>query len=90
VPQAPRQCHKHSSGSERLEFYSVAKVCQTFDQALFLLVGGTAIEVVAAEVAIHRAVLEHVVMAVRMEATTPMIAFFGPRRALMPWNWACK
>src|SRR5208282_831921 len=31
------------------------------DQALFLLVGGTAIEVIAAEVLVHRPVLEHVV-----------------------------
>src|SRR5215475_4522538 len=61
VPQAPRQCHRHSSGSEWLEFCGVAKVCQTFDQALFLLVGGAAIEVVGTEILIRRPVLEHVV-----------------------------
>jgi len=33
-----------------------------FDQALFLLVGGTAIEVIAAEVMVHCPVLEHVVV----------------------------
>ena len=48
-------------GGERLDLHSVAKVGQTFDQALFLLVGGTAMEVIAAEVLVHRAVLEHVV-----------------------------
>jgi hypothetical protein len=31
-----------------------------FDQALFLLLGGAAIEVVAAEVLVHRSILEHV------------------------------
>src|ERR1700719_5185982 len=55
------RCHRHGSGGERLDLYSVAKVGQTFDQALFLLVGGTAIEVIAAEVLVDRAVLEHVV-----------------------------
>src|SRR5260370_41833813 len=57
----PWQSHKRSSGGEGFEFHSVAKVCQPFDQAIFLLVGGPALEVVAAEVLIHRAVLEHVV-----------------------------
>src|SRR6266852_134851 len=61
MPQPPWRCHKRRSGGERLEFHSVAKVCQPFDQALFLLVDGPALEVVAAEVLIHRAVLEHVV-----------------------------
>src|SRR5665213_3538501 len=55
------QRHQHGSGGERLELHSVAKVGQTFDQAFFLLVGGTAIEVIAAEVLIHRPILEHVV-----------------------------
>jgi len=53
--------HRHGSGGERLDLDSVAKVGQTFDQAVFLLVGGTAIEVIAAEVLVHRPVLEHVV-----------------------------
>ena len=46
--------HRHGSGSERLDLHSVAKVGQTFDQALFLLVGGTAIEVIAAEAAVKK------------------------------------
>src|SRR5487761_1094590 len=53
--------HRHGSGGERLDLHSVAKVSQAFDQAVFLLVGGTAIEVIAAEVFVHRPVLEHVV-----------------------------
>src|ERR1700730_9496876 len=46
---------------ERLDLHGVAKVSQAFDQGFFLLIGGTAIEVIATEVVIHRAVLEHVV-----------------------------
>jgi hypothetical protein len=52
-------CLRH--GRERLDLHGVAKVGQTFDQAFFLLVGGTAIEVIAAEVLIHRPILEHVI-----------------------------
>src|SRR5712671_3591908 len=48
-------------GRERLDLYGVAKVSQAFDQGFFLLIGGTAIEVIATEVLIHRPVLEHVV-----------------------------
>jgi hypothetical protein len=44
-----------------LEFFGIAELCQSFDPALFLLVGGVAIEMVAAEVLIRRAILEHVV-----------------------------
>src|SRR6266853_1505149 len=55
------QRDKHGSGGERRDLHSVAKVVQTFDQSFFLLVGGTAIEVIAAEVLIHRPVLKHVV-----------------------------
>src|ERR1700693_2772639 len=61
VPQAPKRCHKHGSGGERLDLYSVAKIGQTFDQTFLLLVGGAAIEVIAAEILVHRPVLEHVV-----------------------------
>src|SRR5229473_5404969 len=50
-------CHGH----DRLDLYGVAKVSQAFDQVCFLLVGRTAIEVIAAEVLVHRPVLEHVV-----------------------------
>src|SRR5260370_24931992 len=50
-------CHCH----DRLDLYGVAKVSQAFDQVCFLLVGRTAIEVIAAEVLVHRPVLEHVV-----------------------------
>jgi hypothetical protein len=50
-------CH----GRERLDLHGVAKVGQAFDQAFFLLVGRTAIEVTAAEVLVHRPILEHVV-----------------------------
>ena len=50
-------CRKHGSGGERLDLHDVAKVGQTFDQTFLLLVGGTAIEVIAAEVVIHRPVL---------------------------------
>jgi hypothetical protein len=39
----------------------MAEVGQTFDQALFLPISGTSIEVIAAEVLVHRAVFEHVV-----------------------------
>jgi hypothetical protein len=49
------------SGSERLDRDCIAEVGQTFDQALFLSIGGTSIEVIAAEVLVHRAVFEHVV-----------------------------
>src|SRR5580693_5781732 len=49
------------SGSERLDRDCIAEVGQTFDQALFLPIGGTSIEVIAAEVLVHRAVFEHVV-----------------------------
>src|SRR5262249_1992998 len=38
-----------------------AKVGQAFDQAIFLLVGGTAIEVIGAKVLVHRSIPEHVV-----------------------------
>jgi 2-polyprenyl-6-methoxyphenol hydroxylase-like FAD-dependent oxidoreductase len=56
-------CHKLPSGStnsggERLDLYSVAKIGQTFDKAFLLLVGGMAIEVIAAEVLVHRPVLD--------------------------------
>src|SRR5262249_29109127 len=54
-------CRKHGSGGERLELRDVAKVGQTFDQTFLLLIGGTAIEVIAAEVVVHRPILEHVV-----------------------------
>src|ERR1700693_5648656 len=54
-------CRKHGSGGERLDLHGVAEVGQAFDQAIFLLVGGTAIEVIAAEVLVHRPILEHVV-----------------------------
>src|ERR1700692_325552 len=49
------------SGSERLDRDCIAEVGQTFDQALFLPIGGTSIEVIAAEVLVHRAVFENVV-----------------------------
>jgi hypothetical protein len=49
------------SGSERLDRDCIAEIGQTFDQALFLPIGGTSIEVIAAEVLVHRAVFEHVV-----------------------------
>ena len=49
------------SGSERLDRDCIAEVGQTFDQALFLSISGTSIEVVAAEVLVQRAILEHVV-----------------------------
>jgi hypothetical protein len=52
-------CRKHGSGGERLDLHDVAKVGQTFDQTFLL--GGTAIEVIAAEVLVHRPILEHVV-----------------------------
>src|SRR5215468_6742200 len=55
------RCHKHGSGGERLDLHSVAEVGQAFDQTCFLLVRGTAIEVIVAEVLVRRAVLEHVV-----------------------------
>jgi len=55
------RCHRHGSGSDRLDRYRVTKVGQAFDQAIFLLVGGTANEVFAAEVLVHRPILEHVV-----------------------------
>src|SRR5258708_34921297 len=55
------RCHKRGSGGERLEFDGVSEVCQAFDQACFLPVCGTTIEVIGAEILIHRAVLEHVV-----------------------------
>jgi hypothetical protein len=48
-------------GGDRLDLHRVAKVGQAFDQAIFLLVGGTAIEVIGAEVLVHRPILEHVV-----------------------------
>src|SRR4029077_21195730 len=60
-PQTPRRCHKDGSGGEWLDLHRVAKGGQPFDQAFFLLVSGTAIEVITAEVLIHRPVLEHVV-----------------------------
>src|SRR6202451_4230501 len=50
-------CHGHG----RLDLDGVAKVSQAFDQVCFLLVGRTAIEVIGAEVLVHRPVLEHVV-----------------------------
>ena len=55
------RCRRHGSGSERLDLDDIAEVGQTFDKALFLLVGGTSIEMIAAEVLVHRAILEHVV-----------------------------
>src|SRR5271157_5949734 len=48
-------------GGERLDLHRVAKIGQAFDQAVFLLVGGTAIEVIGAKVLVHRPILEHVV-----------------------------
>src|SRR5580698_9269903 len=59
--QAPKPGQTHGSGGERLDLYSVAKIGQTFDQTFLLLVGRVAIEVIAAEVLVHRPVLEHVV-----------------------------
>src|SRR6516165_5979508 len=61
-----RRCRELDStclcrGDERLDLHGVAKVSQAFDQGFFLLIGGTAIEVIATEVLIHRPVLEHVV-----------------------------
>src|SRR6266853_4735676 len=50
-------CHGH----DWFDLYGVAKVSQAFDQVCFLLVGRTAIEVIAAEVLVHRPVLKHVV-----------------------------
>src|SRR5712672_4830593 len=67
-------------GRERLDLHGVAKVSQAFDQGFFLLIGGTAIEVIATEVLIHRPVLEHVVDGGK---ETAMMALLGPRRALM-------
>src|SRR5229473_2259453 len=55
------RCHKHGSGGDRRDLHSIAKFSQAFDQAIFLLVGGTTIEVIAAEILICRPVLEHVV-----------------------------
>jgi hypothetical protein len=55
------RCRRHGSGSERLDRDCIAEIGQTFDQALFLPIGGTSIEVIAAEVLVHRAVFEHVV-----------------------------
>jgi len=57
----PCRCHKHCSGGDRPNFHGVVKLSQAFDQACFLLVGGTAIEVIAAEVLIHGPVLEQVI-----------------------------
>ena len=37
-------------GGERLDLHRVAKIGQAFDSAVFLLVGGTAIEVIGARV----------------------------------------
>src|SRR5436190_396715 len=54
-------CHKHALDGERLDLHGVAEVGQAFDQGVFLLIRGTAIEVFATEVLIHRPVLEHVV-----------------------------
>src|SRR5216683_368485 len=48
-------------GGDRRDLHSIAKFSQAFDQAIFLLVGGTTIEVIAAEILICRPVLEHVV-----------------------------
>src|SRR5216683_1928306 len=48
-------------GVNRRDLHSIAKFSQAFDQAIFLLVGGTTIEVIAAEILICRPVLEHVV-----------------------------
>ena len=61
VPQAPRPCHKHRSGGERGQCHSVAEISQSFYQTLFLLGGRAAIEVIAAEVLVHRSILEHVI-----------------------------
>src|SRR5262249_19654735 len=54
VPQA-------RSGGERRQFHSVTEIGQSFDQTLFLLVGGPPIEVIAAEVLVQRSILEHVI-----------------------------
>ena len=55
------RCRGHGSGCDRLDLHRVAKVGQAFDQAIFLLIGGMANEVIAAEVLVHRPILEHVV-----------------------------
>jgi hypothetical protein len=59
VPQAPGSAT--SSCSEGLEFHGITGLLQAHDQAIFLLVGGVTLELVAAEILIHRAILEHVV-----------------------------
>src|SRR6266851_6422090 len=48
-------------GREWLDLNGVAKVGQAFDETSFLLVAGTAIEVISAEVLVHRPIFEHVV-----------------------------
>jgi hypothetical protein len=46
----PQPSNKHTSGGERRQCHFAAKVDhQCFDEALFLPVGGAAIEVIAAE-----------------------------------------
>src|SRR5712671_8018034 len=53
------RCHKHGSGGDRRDLHSIAKFSQALDQAIFLLVAGSAIEVIGAEVLVGRPVLEH-------------------------------
>src|SRR6266446_5741999 len=43
--------------ADGLDLHSIAEVGQTFDQALLLLIGGAAIEVITAKVFVHRAIL---------------------------------
>src|SRR5260370_30262408 len=47
-------------GREWLDLNGVAKVGQAFDKTIFLLVAGTAIEVISAEVLVHRPIFDHV------------------------------
>ena len=48
-----------AQAASRLDLDCIAEVGQTFDQAIFLLVGGVANEAIGAKVVVHRPILEH-------------------------------
>jgi hypothetical protein len=56
-----RPCRSTAQAASGDSSTSLAKIRQALDEALFLLVSGAAIEVIATEVLVYRAVLERVV-----------------------------
>jgi hypothetical protein len=64
---------------DRLDLHLVAELVELRDETPGLGLGWTTVEVIGAQVDMLRAVLQHVIDAVRIDAPTAQIAFCGPR-----------